>query len=219
MNGERAVLRLGLAVLALEIIAPTLFEAAKPIKASADLDIIRTAEHQIVEYTETSSADFATVPFICSVSHARGKANKILAERENDLENANKAEKRNERYMSVEMSGEETELLARIIWLEARGESEQGQQAVAEVVLNRVLSNQFPDTVYEVLSQGNPTQFTTWAYRDSAKPTETQYDMIHNALYGETVLDEDVVFFATRAENKNVWGTIGGHTFCRAYKR
>ena len=48
----------------------------------------------------------------------------------------------------------ELECLAKTIYFEARGESEQGQRAVAAVVLNRVKSPKFPDTICEVVHQG-----------------------------------------------------------------
>jgi N-acetylmuramoyl-L-alanine amidase len=60
----------------------------------------------------------------------------------------------------------ELECLAKTIYFEARGESEQGQRAVAAVVLNRVKSPQFPDTVCEVVHQGGTDgrdcQFSWW---------------------------------------------------------
>lgn len=50
------------------------------------------------------------------------------------------------------------EQLARLIHAEARGESLQGQIAVGAVVLNRVQSNAFPDSITEVIFQ--PGQFS-----------------------------------------------------------
>ena len=47
------------------------------------------------------------------------------------------------------------ELLARIIQAEAIGECYQGKLAVGEVVLNRVKSDKFPNTIKEVLFQHN----------------------------------------------------------------
>lgn len=119
------------------------------------------------------------------------------------------------RYASIYLSDEDVDLLARIIWLEARGECFEGQQAVAEVVFNRMLSDAFPDSLYDVIYQDG--QFTT-AYRvKEATPGETQYRAIYEALTGTNVLPVEVVFFATTPENDNVWGTIGGHTFCYPY--
>jgi N-acetylmuramoyl-L-alanine amidase len=48
---------------------------------------------------------------------------------------------------------EDIELLARIIYAEARGESFEGQVAVGAVVLNRLESPHFPKTIREVVYQ------------------------------------------------------------------
>lgn len=49
----------------------------------------------------------------------------------------------------------ELECLARAIYFEARGEPEKGQEAVALVVLNRVKSDYYPDTVCDVVYQND----------------------------------------------------------------
>ena len=109
---------------------------------------------------------------------------------------------------------EERELIARIVYLEARGEPAEGQQAVAEVILNRVAAENFPDTVADVVYQENPQQFTTAPRIDEAAPGEAQYAAVDAATSGEAVLPMDVVYFSQQPENGNVWGTIGGHVFC-----
>ena len=50
--------------------------------------------------------------------------------------------------------GAEWRCLAEALYFEARGESVKGQFAVAEVILNRVASADFPDTVCGVVHQG-----------------------------------------------------------------
>ena len=55
------------------------------------------------------------------------------------------------RYPDIQLTYEERQLLARVIWVEARGECAQGQQAVAEVVLNRMASPNFGDTLSNVI--------------------------------------------------------------------
>jgi spore germination cell wall hydrolase CwlJ-like protein len=54
--------------------------------------------------------------------------------------------------------------LATAIYFEARGESELGQEAVAQVILNRERSNRYPDTVcavvYQNAEQRNRCQFS-----------------------------------------------------------
>lgn len=125
-----------------------------------------------------------------------------------------------ERYTGITMTEAERDEMAAIIYLEARGEPAEGQQAVAEVILNRVIHQDFPDSVHEVLHQGEGTavpQFSTIALLETAEPTQEQYDAIAAALYGQSILPDEVVFFSRAGENDRVWGTIGGHVFCYAY--
>jgi len=118
----------------------------------------------------------------------------------------------NPRYPGLSITALEWDLLARVVWVEARGESFEGQQAVAEVVLNRMMSPGFPDSMEEVIfGQG---QFRSVPYLDTADPNQTQYDAIEAALYGPYVLDEEVFYFAREPVNDRIWGRIGGHIFC-----
>ena len=120
------------------------------------------------------------------------------------------------RYPDLTVSDEDRELLAKLIWAEAQGEPFEGQQAIAEVVINRVAADNFPGTVHDVLYA--PDQFKAINQIYAAKPTHVQYEAIRRALYGPHVVEEDVVFFSTGAVNGNVWGTIGNHTFCRQWQ-
>ena len=117
----------------------------------------------------------------------------------------------NPRY-GVELTWDEQQLLAKLIWLEARGESKEGQQAVAEVALNRLVSGRFGSTLSEVIyGEG---QFRTTPFLDEAEAWQAQYEAIDAALDGPNILPMDVMHFATYPENDRVWGKIGGHIFC-----
>ena len=116
------------------------------------------------------------------------------------------------RYPDMELTWEEQQLLAKVIWVEARGESADGQQAVAEIVFNRLCSDHFPDTLRDVIyGEG---QFRSAPYLEDVTPWQAQYDAIEDALSGPNVLPENVVYFATYPVNDKVWGEIGGHIFC-----
>lgn len=116
------------------------------------------------------------------------------------------------RYPQVQLTEEEVDLMARLIWVEARGESAEGQQAIAEVILNRLVTEGFPKTIEEIIFEKN--QFPSTAFLEDAEPGQAQYDAIQDALTGPYVLPIDVVHFAQYAENEKVWGQIGGHIFC-----
>ncbi len=115
----------------------------------------------------------------------------------------------------ITLTEDEIDLLARIVWLESQGEPVTGQQAVVEVVFNRMCSGVYPATLYEVLSQENPVQFCSWKNRDRAQPTQKEYDSIYSVLNGETsILRNDTMYFSTFPLTEHVEVKIGGHYFC-----
>lgn len=116
------------------------------------------------------------------------------------------------RYPGITLTANDLDLLAKVVWVESQGESFEGQQAVAEVVLNRLVSGNYPDTLSDVIyAEG---QFRSVPFLDDATPWQVQYEAIEGALYGPYVLPMDVMFFAQQPTNDNVWGKIGGHVFC-----
>lgn len=117
------------------------------------------------------------------------------------------------RYGSLLLTADEIETLARLVRLEAEGEPFSGQVAVAEVVLNRVVSKVFPGNVYDVVYQD--TQFTPASQIPYTAATQTQYDAVQAALKGPNILPMDVCYFATSQNGRTqVWGWIGNHVFC-----
>lgn len=83
------------------------------------------------------------------------------------------------------------EQMAQIVWLEARGEEYMGQRYVAAVILNRVESNIFPNTVLEVISDKG--QFATYRARNRAKPDEVTYKAIKDEI--ENRSNEEILYF------------------------
>lgn len=65
-----------------------------------------------------------------------------------------------EEDISDEIRYGDMELLAQLIQAEAGNQDLDGMRLVADVVMNRVDSPAFPDTVEEVIFQINPTQFS-----------------------------------------------------------
>ena len=116
------------------------------------------------------------------------------------------------RYPNIQLTEEEELLLAKVIWVEARGECHEGQQAVAEVVFNRMVAEDYPDTLQEVLSYHN--QFPSMEQIGDAEPEQAQFDAIEDALLGPHILPLDVLHFSVAPANEYIWGKIGGHTFC-----
>lgn len=118
-------------------------------------------------------------------------------------------------YKDIQVSEEDAVLLEQIIWAEANNQNFKGQKACCEVIFNRVLSDEWPDTIYDVLSQRG--QFVTWKNRGKAKPTEVQSDVISEVLREtETVLpDTSYVYFDTKGKNGRDHVRIQDHAFGR----
>ena len=133
------------------------------------LRIRETAPEPVAERTSALSAERQTLTYIAP---ARPEAAEETPEEltvEPEPEN---------RYAELHFSDEDVYILACLVYHEARGESFEGQVAVVEVVLNRMLSEYFPDTVEEVVFQkyGDVWQFSPAPYLYSAEPDKEQYN-------------------------------------------
>ncbi len=106
-------------------------------------------------------------------------------------------------------------LLANLIYCEAGGEGYAGQLAVGAVVINRVLSSVYPDSVVGVIYQGS--QFSPVASGRLAialaegKATASCYQAADDAMKGNTNVG-NCVYFRTPIEGLSGIN-IGGHVF------
>ena len=106
-------------------------------------------------------------------------------------------------------------LLAAIIQCEAEGEPYLGKLAVGSVVMNRVHSNKFPNTITEVVyqkKQFSPVASGKLAYRLQAGVNDACMQAAIETLNGNIVTN--ALFFCTTTLKPNINGTIiGNHVF------
>ena len=118
-------------------------------------------------------------------------------------------------YSSIVMSEEEQDLIARIVAAESQDENFEGRMAVVEVIFNRVLSDEWPNTVKGVLSQRG--QFSTWKNRnDSWVISEFGADAVNEViLNGPGVLpDTEYVYFSRKKQSYGRhYVRLGNHWF------
>ena len=110
-------------------------------------------------------------------------------------------------------------IMANAVHGEARGEPYRGQVAVAAVILNRVKSQSFPNTVYGVIFQ--PGAFTAVADGQIyLTPNETSRKAVEDAINGMDPTNGCLYYFNPEtATSKWIWTrqqimTIGKHIFC-----
>ena len=111
-------------------------------------------------------------------------------------------------------------LLARLVYGEARGEPYTGQVAVAAVVLNRVKSSSFPNTIAGVIYQKGAFDVVSDG-QINLEPNSTAIKAAQDALNGWDPSYGAIYYFnPNTATNKWIWSrpvtvTIGKHRFCK----
>lgn len=115
------------------------------------------------------------------------------------------------------VSQSDIDLLATIIRAEAGNQSQAGKRAVADVILNRVVSDEFPNSIAGVIYQEG--QFTCVRdgnfYQAVYTKDETDYEAALTELSGVT--DSEILYFQTSSYSP--YGTpayiIGDHYFAK----
>lgn len=117
------------------------------------------------------------------------------------------------------LSDNDLRIMANAVYGESRGEPFEGQVAVAAVILNRVKSPSFPNTVSGVIFQ--PGAFTAVADGQIwLEPNATARKAVQQALNGWDPSGGCIYYFNPKtATSKWIWSrpqvkTIGQHIFC-----
>lgn len=195
----------------------TLREEAKLEQERVNLLVTQTAE-RVAGYSDQISD-----------TEAQMRAYEAELARQNDNIEALKAQLAEERRLAelaaasawrdisdVQFEADDRYLLANLIYCEAGGEPYEGQVAVGAVVINRMLSRVFPDTIIGVIYA--PRQFSPVASGRLAlalsqnRATESCYRAADEAMSGRTNVS-DCVFFRTPIDGITPRYRIGGHIF------
>ena len=93
--------------------------------------------------------------------------------------------------------------LSHVIQQEAGYCSEEMQEAVGSVVLNRLNDDRFPDTIPEVIEQ--PGQYSTASHLTASEPTQQVIDVAVDLLENGSTLPDDIIYQANFPQ--------GGYTY------
>jgi hypothetical protein len=128
------------------------------------------------------------------------------------LFDASMPEQQENRYQGYTRTGDDIYTLACFVWAEAREEPPEVKQAVAEVVLNRLMSEKYPSTVRAVIHK---TEFyrAVDAMSRIDEPGLEQYIAVDTAMYGPYILPEDICFYSQWEKGEEEWGKLGSYTF------
>ncbi|MGL5749577.1 MAG: cell wall hydrolase [Paraclostridium sp.] len=154
---------------------------------------------------------------VIAVSQIHGD---YITVRVDDRNNKKDEENKKEEKEVISITNEDLYLLSKLVSSEARGESYEGQVAVAAVVINRVKDPRFPDTVEGVIYQKNAFSVVNNGeiYMD---PTDSSYKAAREALYGEDPTNGAIFFWNPDIATCNWIKTldpykrIGNHVFAK----
>lgn len=120
-----------------------------------------------------------------------------------DYEDYIQAMEEREAYLAADEEVSEVEyLLAKIAMAEAEGEDTEGKALVICVVLNRVASEDFPDTVEEVIYQEN--QFAAVINRWDVEPDEDCFDALAMVMGGWDE-SQNALYFESGDDGEESW--------------
>ncbi|MEG0180250.1 MAG: cell wall hydrolase [Terrisporobacter sp.] len=120
----------------------------------------------------------------------------------------------------INLNDDEIMLLSKLIAGEARGESYEGQVAVAAVVINRVKDSRFPDTLEGVIYQKNAFSVVRNG-NINVEPTSSTYKAAQDALYGKDPTNDAIYFWNPEISTCSWINTlnphlrIGNHVFAK----
>lgn len=125
---------------------------------------------------------------------------------------ASMPEQMQSRYIGYTLSEEDADTLNRFVTVEAGGKSAEVQQAVAEVVLNRMYSPDYPNTIMKVINRSELYRAkNSMAYAHN--PSLETIAAVEAAVYGPHVLPLDVFFYSDWTEGQELWGELDGIKF------
>ena len=111
----------------------------------------------------------------------------------------------------------ELDMIAQMVAAEAENQSLYGKRLVVDVILNRVDSDEYPDTITGVLNQPGAFSSMENGRYDRAAWEVSDEDYTAVAMELQNRMDPDILFFTAGAYGK--YGTpvyqVGDHYFCR----
>lgn len=103
-------------------------------------------------------------------------------------------------------SDEDVWYLSRVIQAESGYCQREMMEGVGSVVLNRVESDLFPNTVKEVIEQ--PGQYSTLSWLSSQVPTDEVMDVTISLLENGSIYPEDVLYQANFVQGSGVYKSL-----------
>lgn len=142
----------------------------------------------------------------------------VSTKKEEEVKPGKEKEKKNNKKTKKKekkIDKEQLELLAHLIHAEAEGESYKNKLYVGSVVLNRMKSKYYPDTMREVIYQDKPLQYAcTKDGRIELEPNKDSYKAAKELLKDGSKLPDNVIFQAEFRQGDGLYCKVDNTYFC-----
>lgn len=126
---------------------------------------------------------------------------------------------------SLDWSVDESRMMEKMAMAEAEGEDTEGKALVILVILNRVWSDEFPDTIQDVIFQDGAFESVANGRYDRVDPNEDCYAAMNLITTGQWDGSDGALYFE-RSSDQETWHsrnlqklfTHGNHTFYKEYE-
>ncbi len=139
----------------------------------------------------------------------------VKESKDSESKNTEKSDKEKEKKYEIDLSKEEIEILQRIVEAEATGEDTKGKILVANVILNRVKDDNFPDTIKEVVFQKDGGTYQFSPIKDkrywSVKISGDTIKAVERVMQGEDYSKGALYFSARSKADKNSMRWFDNH--------
>lgn len=107
--------------------------------------------------------------------------------------------------VSETYADEDIDLVAKIVWLEGRGESAECRRAITETIYNRLRSEIWGDTIQDVIyaKQNGRYEYSTVYLLDTAEVDEDIREIVVDVFENGSEIDENIMYF--RADYYHPW--------------
>ena len=153
------------------------------------------------------------------IAHSSEGKQETVVEKKTASKTTSKPAKKPTPKNAANFTEKEIELLSRLVTAEAQGEPFEGKVEVINVILNRVASNEFPNSIRDVIYQPGQFQVVSNGLIDRRKPSKKSRDAVLEAI---NTPNGRALFFYNPSIATNNWldsrpteKVLGNHTFKR----
>lgn len=205
-----------IAVIILSSIVSAIVNVIDPVECST-IPVVQSivATNEVVDNFEDELQKTSTMELMITGQELEEAELKEIKRKKREAKRKKQKKEKEKAWLENFSNSKDKHILEHLCNGEAGDQNDECQQAVVWVVLNRIKSKNFPDTVEEVVF-AHRQYACTWDGNYDRKPSERVKKNVQAVLSGKSCIKvpENVVYQAQFTQGSGIWQKIGTETFC-----